>query len=270
MRKSILLSFFAGWALAQVQDHSGSVVGTEMWDSSVVHRITADLLVEPGAHLILQQGTIVKLDSGVSVIVAGDLTANGTWSNQVFFTSILDDSQGGDSDGDPYALPAPGDWGSIIFLPGANASGLSGFHEVTVSYGGRTEACLILNCFLEPRSTISFSGSDGIWLNSCGENCDPRLWVRVFDCVGNGLVMNSEGGLILGGAFVGNEMGIVFLHGGPKTKNWPYVAENRSHGLFVDGGLPNITEIESSNNGGYGFFFNRSNDVTYWFEWHAT
>lgn len=58
---------------------------------------------------------MVKFDYRTSdLYVIGTLEVEGTASNRVVFTSIKDDTYGGDTNGDDDATsPAPGDWDSI-------------------------------------------------------------------------------------------------------------------------------------------------------------
>ena len=80
--------------------------------------------INAGFGLTIQPGVIVKPytlynPTGDTCIVAyGTLNADGA-----VFTSIKDDSYGGDTNGDGNAsAPAPGDWGNIEFGPGTSGT----------------------------------------------------------------------------------------------------------------------------------------------------
>jgi RHS repeat-associated protein len=113
---------------------TGTLAASETWSGSQVNNVTGNIVVPSGVTLTIQPGSIVKLNAntGITVQAGGSLVANGTVAQPIYFTSIKDDSVGGDTNGDGAATsPAAGDWGTIL-IDGATAS----FDHVQMSYGG--------------------------------------------------------------------------------------------------------------------------------------
>ncbi|MGB7985008.1 MAG: Ig-like domain repeat protein, partial [Terracidiphilus sp.] len=115
---------------------AGTLPTSETWMSNQLYVVTGNLIVPSGATLTLQPGTIVKFDAGAGITVqaGAQLLAQGTEAQPIYFTSLKDDSIGGDTNGDGDATsPAAGDWGSIT-ISGTGAS--AAFNHVQIFYGG--------------------------------------------------------------------------------------------------------------------------------------
>jgi hypothetical protein len=116
-----------------VVTHSFALAGNETWLGTSVHYVTRDVTVPDGATLIIQPGAVVKFDWGVSINVeaGGSLVAQGSVAMPITFTSLEDDSVGGDTNGNGNATsPAAGDW-NRIYVNGGQAT----FDHVEIRYG---------------------------------------------------------------------------------------------------------------------------------------
>lgn len=158
------LSFLRG--IATVEDNTFSTVGTAMQyplnDLTLVHKdnhgtsgialsgtplrditLTSDTMpyimggmnIPQGVTLTILPGTIIKIPGGAyGLSVSGVLvTGSATSTDKVFITSILDDTIGGDTNGDGSAsVPGPGNWGEVRI----NDGGIGSITNTTIRYGG--------------------------------------------------------------------------------------------------------------------------------------
>ena len=104
--------------------------------------IIDDLTISPTATLTINPGVVIKYNFGsyrvYSINVQGALIADGTVDERIVFTSIADDSKGGDTNNDGNnSVPDRGNWRSIQF----NSSTLDTLNSLTncdIRYGGNS------------------------------------------------------------------------------------------------------------------------------------
>lgn len=118
------------------------------------------------AELTIEPGTIIKFNRGAMLNIDERLNAAGTEDEKIIFTSIKDDSAGGDTNKDGTATsPARGDWTSIFFYKGEQSI----MEHVVVSYGsveGAVMGAVTINLkdIIIRNSEINNSGYSGIFI----------------------------------------------------------------------------------------------------------
>ena len=106
---------------------SAPISADTTWTSGNIYYVLDFVIVSPGVTLTIEPGTIIKMDDGAILDVYGTFVSLGSSGNEVMFTSVHDDSDGCDIDGDgTNILPKPGDWGAVIIDNGNNGVAING------------------------------------------------------------------------------------------------------------------------------------------------
>ena len=113
---------------------SGIIATSTIWTKeNSPYVITNTLNVPYGVTLTILPGTIVKLNHAWVDIYGTLISGTATSSEQVYFTSINNDSIGGDTNGDGTStIPNVADWKTIYFRP----SSIGDLHFTTITYSG--------------------------------------------------------------------------------------------------------------------------------------
>lgn len=110
----------------------GSPTVNQTWmGDTLAYVIPYYLTVPSGKTLTIKAGATIKLESSSSLMVSGTMDVQGTSTNPVVFTSVKDDTVGGNvvtTDGNPAA----GNWNYIRIDSGASAT----LTHAIVRYGG--------------------------------------------------------------------------------------------------------------------------------------
>lgn len=171
-------------------------IGTE-----VSYALTGDVIVSAVATLTIEPGSVVKGSSG-AIHVLGSLIAEN-----VVFTSIKDDSVGGDTNGNGTATsPGKGDWIGIYFGPDA---GGSVFRWNKVAYAG------------------GYNGGVGLG------NYDGRYRQA------NVVIHRSSPRFACNNVFQSDEHGILTVYSNSRVVDC-IVSDIRTDGILVDGGYPMV------------------------------
>lgn len=89
--------------------------------SGTVYHVVGTVEVPVGQTLTIAPGAILK-SNWATVVVNGTLNAVGTANSPIVFTSIQDDSYGGDTNGNGPSSGAPDQWGGLYFAPTSDSS----------------------------------------------------------------------------------------------------------------------------------------------------
>ena len=109
--------------------------GEVTWDlAGSPYLINEDgIFINLGATLTIEPGVVVKFYSNASIIVAGEMIAQGTAEKKVVFTSVYDNEHGGDTS--PEARePEPGDWTGLQVVA---KNGSLILDNAIIKYGGK-------------------------------------------------------------------------------------------------------------------------------------
>lgn len=108
---------------------SGSINEDQIWSKDNVYILDGKVVVDGGATLTIEAGTVIKGAEGVqtqasALIIDRDATlnANGTAEEPIIFTTILDDIVSGETVSPNLAVSDRGLWGGVIVLGNAPSS----------------------------------------------------------------------------------------------------------------------------------------------------
>ncbi|MBO7686753.1 MAG: leucine-rich repeat protein, partial [Kiritimatiellae bacterium] len=162
----------------------GTITNDTTWTGGQVYEVQQGCTVEGNATLTIEAGAIVKLPlvgrySGNQFRSHGKLVVNGTRANPVVFTSIRDDSWGGDTNGDgDRSEPYPGECCGV-FLYGQNACIEATYAKFLYGHAKNNfnaHACLMAHYVGSPSTLygceFSHAAMDGCFITAATlENC---------------------------------------------------------------------------------------------------
>jgi len=210
------------------------------WKTNQIYIIQGSLIVSSTATLTIPAGVVVKFDATSTYMeVDGTLKVNGTAASPVYFTSIEDDTVGGDTNNDATATtPGSGNWRDIRF----NAGSSSTINYATIRYGGAYFSEANPNLYLNDgkltikSSTIASSLDYGLYMasgtvsiaNSTVSN-NLGYGVRCSDGTGGNVTLT-------GNKFINNGGEAVYLdYGNGNSLNFSPPSNNTSSGNGENG-----------------------------------
>ncbi len=111
------------------QKVENNITSNTTWSSDVVYQLSGRIVVESGATLTIEPGTIIKAEGGkeasASVLIiarGGKIMAEGTAASPIIFTSILDEIEPGEISSPNLDESFNGLWGGLIVLGNATIS----------------------------------------------------------------------------------------------------------------------------------------------------
>jgi parallel beta-helix repeat protein len=177
-----------------------------------------DVTIEAGVTLTIEPGVVVKFGQSDSLYVNGDVVANGTAETEIVFTSMNDDSDGQDTNGDGISsTPAANDWGGLSF---ANTCTGSLLNHVVVRYGGRewsfplwasAPALYVATSNLTvSNSTITENGTMGVRVDQCNPIIQNNT---ISNNGGDGIYLYNASPTISGNVIASNAGNGIAAHG---------------------------------------------------------
>jgi hypothetical protein len=222
--------------------------------------VVEDLTINANSSLQIEAGVVIKLSQymvqgGTLIKVLGTITARGTESNPIVFTSLFDDSYGGDTDGGIIIIPS-----RKIYIPIVLRNLEQGQHykKGTSIISGRGQA-RDASAINSPKNVPSFGDWRGIVVESTGK---AYLDHTIIQYGGYPDIAQLQ---ILGGYATLDHMIIRYgLRHGVYAEDTSLVVRNSSISDNRDAGLrlygnkkylePVIEYNDFSNNGSYGVY----------------
>ena len=218
---------------------SGNTVDDNItWADPLTYHVENGINVSAGASLTLAAGTVVKFNANTGISAFGTLQAVGTSARPVVFTSIRDDTVGGDTNSDGAAtVPPRGDW---AFLQVNAAAGRLDLSFADLRYGGRSQGSVLASAgtLRLTDSTVSNSANHGVVVNN---GTAALLNNRVSGVAGYGLnVVTTNGPVTLADNVIENAtLGAYLVNAATNltASGTTATGSGRANAIVVDGGL---------------------------------
>jgi len=246
-------NYFNGFAISGTIDSDLNLSEAAFGFSPV---IIGGLTVNNTKTVTIPAGEVIKMDMA-TLMVYGGITADGTASEPVVFTSFKDDTYGGDMNHDGSATsPAKGDWYMISVNGSGSNWGTGIFDNCLFRYGGRNysgELCTVYIYGTESsqftNNTVEYSMNGGVRVYQSVNVPFSNNISRLNDTYGFDIyyspvtVSNCT-------ATNNNSYGIFIYSSGNLVENCT-ITNNGSHGIYGSSTNTGITGCIISNNNGW-------------------
>jgi RHS repeat-associated protein len=198
-----------------IQIEGGTLSTSATWSVDAPYVLRGVVMVAPGVILTIEAGAVVKSFGPGSLAVYGTLIAAGTPTAPIAFTSYVDDTVGGDTNGDGNATtPQTGTYGAgwvgIGFAASSTANVLD---HVEVRYAGSGSSCGG-NCCSPP---ANFSVLASVFTATASLAVTNSAIVDGYrGCTNAAFHVSGASPLIAGTRLLGHHNGIYVTNGSPQ------------------------------------------------------